>query len=207
MSFVASDIEDHLQDRIKALELLAGSIDQQALGNRAAAQSLLANQVVLQSLFSGGVLIANADGIVIAEAPLERGHTLQPLSTPGEIPAIDRFVDGYEGTQVYVNQFGEEVMNSVKRLVGGGLGCVGVALFMGERDPECGTQASRRRDVSGQAGRSQCSSLHGKNGEFHSAIDAATVAPPVKYCRRFLTARDSLCTIVQLSVFFSVASF
>lgn len=213
VSFIASGIEDHLQDRIKALELLAGGIDQQALGNSAAAQSILDNQGILQSLFSGGVLIANADGIVIAEGPLATGRvgfdlttraafvdavrerrtvvgsptmgtqppmpmvgittpildsqgrvagvivgiidllnagfldyltestygatgayflvskherlimastrkerTLQPLSRPGEIPAIDRFIDGYEGTQVYVNQFGEEVMNSVKRL-------------------------------------------------------------------------------------------
>ena len=213
VSFIASAIEDHLQDRIKALELLADSMDQQALSNPAAAQSLLNDQEVLQSLFSGGVLIANADGIVIAEAPLATGRigfdlntrgpfvealrqrttvvgsptmgtqppmplvgiatpilnpqgqvaggvvgivdllnaefldylteskygttgayflvaqeerlimastrkerTLQPLSAPGEIPAIDRFIDGYEGTQVYVNQFGVEVLNSVKRL-------------------------------------------------------------------------------------------
>ncbi|MDO8291186.1 MAG: hypothetical protein Q7T44_18390 [Parvibaculum sp.] len=177
MSFVASDIEDHLQDRIKALELLAGSIDQQALDNRAAAQSLLANQVVLQSLFSGGVLIANADGIVIAEAPLERGHTLQPLSTPGEIPAIDRFVDGYEGTQVYVNQFGEEVMNSVKRLVGGGLGCVGVALFAGESESQ-NVVLKRADDAmyqAKQAGRNAVRYM-AENGELHNAIDGATVA-------------------------------
>jgi diguanylate cyclase (GGDEF)-like protein/PAS domain S-box-containing protein len=214
VSFIASAIEDHLQDRINALELLAESIDQQALSDPAAVQSLLANQEVLQSLFSGGVLIANADGIVIAEAPLRgrigfdlsaraafvdaiserrtivgsptmgtqppmplvgittpilnrqgevtggivgiidllnaefldyltqsrygstgayhlvahdqrlimastrKERTLQALSVPGEVPAIDLFIEGYEGTQVYVNQFGEEVMNSVKRLAG-----------------------------------------------------------------------------------------
>ncbi len=215
VSFIASAIEDQLQDRINALELLAGGMDLQALDDPAATQSLLNNQEVLQSLFSGGVLIANASGVVIAEAPLATGRigidlntraayvqalgerrsivgsptmgtrppmplvgistpildpqgqvaggivgivdllnaefldylteskygttgayflvaqeerlimastrkerTLQPLSTPGVVPAIDRFVDGYEGTQIYVNQFGEEVMNSVKRLQG-----------------------------------------------------------------------------------------
>lgn len=213
VSFIASGVEDHLQSRINALELLAGSIDQQALGDSATVQSLLTDQGILQSLFSGGVLIANPDGIVIAEVPLATGRigfdlsaraafvdamrerrtivgsptmgtqppmplvgittpilnsqgqvqgsivgiidllnagfldylteskygetgayflaaqeerlimastrkdrTLQPLSAPGEIPAIDRFIDGYEGTQVYMNQFGVEVMNSVKRL-------------------------------------------------------------------------------------------
>jgi hypothetical protein len=32
------------------------------------------------------------------------------------VPAIDRFVEGYEGSAVYTNQFGVEVMNSVKRI-------------------------------------------------------------------------------------------
>ncbi len=213
VSLIASGIEDHLQLRIDALELLADRMDQQVLGDPATAQSLLNDQGILQSLFSGGVLIANADGIVIAEVPLATGRigfdlsartafvdamrerrtvvgsptmgtqppmplvgittpilnpqgqvaggivgivdllnagfldyltqskygetgayflvaedarlimastrkdrTLQPFSAPGQIPAIDRFVDGYEGTQIYINQFGVEVMNSVKRL-------------------------------------------------------------------------------------------
>ncbi|MES3008516.1 MAG: diguanylate cyclase [Pseudomonadota bacterium] len=213
VSFIASAIEDHLRDRVNALELLASGLDQQILDNSDAVQSLLLNQSVLQSLFSGGLTIANAAGIVIAEAPLgqrrigfdlntrpsfvaavterqtvigsptmgtqppiplvgivtpildpearvigavvgvidlenagfldyltqntygETGayflvahderlimastrteRTLQPLSAPGVVPAVDRFVDGYEGTQVFVNQFGLEVMNSTKRL-------------------------------------------------------------------------------------------
>ncbi len=37
---------------------------------------------------------------------------------PGEVPAVDLFVEGYEGTLVYVDKYGEEVMNSVKRLAG-----------------------------------------------------------------------------------------
>ncbi|MDO8272308.1 MAG: diguanylate cyclase [Gammaproteobacteria bacterium] len=213
VSFIVATIEDHLQERIGALEILAGKIDQQTLSNGVALQSLLLDQDLVQSLFSGGLVISNADGIIIAEVPLAMGRVgvdlnagevftaamkerktlissptmgtqpriplvgivtpivdsqgqviggivgminllnadflshlsqnqygvtgsyylvaqhdrlimastrqdriMQPLAPPGQIPAVDRFVEGDEGTQVYMNQFGEEVMNSVKFL-------------------------------------------------------------------------------------------
>lgn len=213
VSFIASAIEDHLQDRVGALELLASGLNQQLLEDSEAAQSLLLNQRVLQSLFSGGLTIANAEGIVIAESSEARqrigfnlstspsfigatkarqtvigspsmgtqppmplvgivtpildpggrltgavvgvidlqsadfldylneskyGETgayylvahderlimastrneriLQSLVAPGVIPAVDRFIDGYEGTLLFENQVGDEVMTSTKRL-------------------------------------------------------------------------------------------
>lgn len=59
-------------------------------------------------------LVARPQRLIITAS--RHGRIMQPLSPPGKVPAIDRFLAGYEGTQVYHNVFGVEVMNSVKRL-------------------------------------------------------------------------------------------
>lgn len=41
-----------------------------------------------------------------------RDHLMQQVAGPGVIPEIDRIAAGFEGTQVFVNQFGVEVINS-----------------------------------------------------------------------------------------------
>jgi PAS domain S-box-containing protein len=44
----------------------------------------------------------------------DKRRIMQSLPAPGVIPAIDRFVQGYEGSDLYVNQLGEEVLVSAK---------------------------------------------------------------------------------------------
>jgi PAS domain S-box-containing protein len=44
-----------------------------------------------------------------------RDHLMQRVAGPGVIPEIDRIAAGFEGTQVFVNQFGVEVINSSRR--------------------------------------------------------------------------------------------
>jgi diguanylate cyclase (GGDEF)-like protein/PAS domain S-box-containing protein len=211
--FLAGAIDAHLNERLRALELVAGGITPQMLNQSEALNQRLESLPVLQTVFSGGVLITDAQGTAVAEAPrsvgrvglnfmdrkavalaLSQGHAvigtavmdkrlgvpvigmaapirdtqgrnvgtlagvmalehasfldqltqsaygktgsyflvdrqerlivaatkkdrvLQPLSARGQMPAIDRFVDGFEGSQVYINPNGVEVLNSVKRL-------------------------------------------------------------------------------------------
>jgi len=212
VSFIASAVDVHLTERIRALQLAASSIEPSMMGQPTALQRLLDSRMVLETMFSGGVLITDRLGTAVAEVPrsvgriglnfmdrtavagaLRQGQTvigsavldkrlgvpvigiavpvldahgrsigtlagvvalkhagfldhltqsaygktgsyflvdrqrrliiastnrervLQPLRPRGEIPAIDRFIDGFEGSQVYVNPNGVEVLNSAKR--------------------------------------------------------------------------------------------
>lgn len=44
----------------------------------------------------------------------DKSRIMQPLPAAGISPAIDRFIQGYEGTDLYVNQLGVEVLVSAK---------------------------------------------------------------------------------------------
>ena len=213
VSFVAQNISEHLEDRVRALEQAAQLISPALLADASSVQAFLGDQLVLSGLFSGGIFVTRQDGTAIAEVPLSMGRVglnfidreavasvlrqgksmidnpvmgkkpavpvfgmtapirdangkvagalvgvvalqdadflnhltkirygktgsyflvsrkdrmiitstnkervMKPLSLPGAVPAIDRFVAGYEGTQVYLNPFGVEVMNSAKSL-------------------------------------------------------------------------------------------
>jgi PAS domain S-box-containing protein len=66
---------------------------------------------------------AKGTGYAIADAKhrlfivgTDKSRTMTALPPPGVIPALDRFAQGYEGAQVYVNAQGIEAMISVKRL-------------------------------------------------------------------------------------------
>jgi len=62
---------------------------------------------------SGGyILVARAHRLVITAA--DKSRIMQPLPAPGINPAIDRFINGYEGYAIYANQFGVEVLTSSK---------------------------------------------------------------------------------------------
>lgn len=64
---------------------------------------------------SGGFfLVARKERLIVTASNKER--VMRSLAPPGRVPAIDRFIDGYEGTQIYVNPFGVEVIASVRRL-------------------------------------------------------------------------------------------
>ncbi|WP_184415111.1 diguanylate cyclase domain-containing protein [Rhodocyclus tenuis] len=62
----------------------------------------------------GFFLVARKERLIVTASNKDR--IMRTLSPPGAVPAIDRFIDGYEGTQIYVNPFGVEVIASARRL-------------------------------------------------------------------------------------------
>jgi diguanylate cyclase (GGDEF)-like protein/hemerythrin-like metal-binding protein/PAS domain S-box-containing protein len=64
---------------------------------------------------SGGYFLVSIPQRLIITST-HRNRIMQPLAPPGIVPAIDRFLEGAEGSAVYVNQMGVEVLNSSKRL-------------------------------------------------------------------------------------------
>ena len=74
VSFMATEINHELDDRLRALETIAGSVSPALLSNMAALQVLLEQRPVLQSLFNGGVTALGLDGTAIADVPLSAGR-------------------------------------------------------------------------------------------------------------------------------------
>ena len=217
VSLLAEQVNDELQDRIRALEARAARIGLLMLANTAAAQQVLDDTVVLHQMFNAGLFITRTDGTVVADfpatasriglnvserdymvtalkdgkssigqpavgkslktpmipvaAPIRDGQgqvigvlvgivnldkpnfldkiisspygksggyliadgprrlnivatdktrTMTALPPEGVSPALDRFVAGFEGTQVYVGALGVEIMASVKAIPSAG---------------------------------------------------------------------------------------
>ena len=215
-SFMASEISEELDNRIKGLENVAGRIGPATMADKSALQKFLEDRPMLQNMFSGGLVALSLDGTAIADAPLSAGRigvnyadsahvvtaleegkstvgrpvidkklgtpiftivapiraqsrvigalvgatelskpnflakvtegrygrtggylliapqyrlvitgtdksrTMQPLPPRGVNPQIDRFVQGYEGSAVYVNSLGVEILSSVKAIPAAG---------------------------------------------------------------------------------------
>ena len=64
---------------------------------------------------TGGYLLVAPQYRLIITAS-DRNLIMQPLPARGVIPWVDRAVDGYEGSAIYVTQAGVEVLSSVKRI-------------------------------------------------------------------------------------------
>jgi PAS domain S-box-containing protein len=62
----------------------------------------------------GFFLVARQERLIIAATDAAR--IMQTLVGPGQVPAIDHYIDGYEGSKIYVNAFGTEVLVSGKHL-------------------------------------------------------------------------------------------
>lgn len=62
----------------------------------------------------GYFLISAQHRLIITSTDKKRG--MQPFPAPGISPALDRYIDGYEGSSIYVNPFGVEVLGSGKRI-------------------------------------------------------------------------------------------
>jgi PAS domain S-box-containing protein len=62
----------------------------------------------------GYILVATQHRLVIIAS--DKSRTMQALPAPGVVPQTDRFVAGFEGSAVYTNARGEEVLNSNKRI-------------------------------------------------------------------------------------------
>ena len=60
------------------------------------------------------LLIAPQHRLIVTAS--DRSHAMQMLPTPGSNPTLERFVEGYEGTQVFVDPYGAEVLTSIKRI-------------------------------------------------------------------------------------------
>ena len=213
VSFMAAELDHELDDRLRGLEMVAGSVSPAIMGNPAAVQALLEQRPLLQRLFNAGVTALGLDGTAIADVPLSAGRIgvnymdldvtaaalregkatigrpsmgkklrapvfvmavpirdaqgkvigalagvtnlgkpsfldkitdnhygksggyllvapqhrlvvtatdksriMETLPAPGINPAIDRFVQGYEGTAVFVNPLGVGVLASSKRI-------------------------------------------------------------------------------------------
>ncbi len=217
VSFIAQEINQELDDRVKALQRFAEKITPASMSKPALLQAMLEDQPTFHLLFNNGVAAAGTDGTVIAEYPplpgrlganfKERDYVIGPLKegkvtigrpvmsklmhapafvigvpvrdaqgkiigtlggvvdlrlpnfldkvitgsygktggyllvapqyrlvvtasdkrrimevlpAPGVNPAIDRFIQGYEGSEILVNPLGVEVLTSIKRVPAAG---------------------------------------------------------------------------------------
>ena len=74
VSIIAAEINNGLNDRMKALEKSAALITPAMLGNAASMQTSIEEHVVLQMMFNGGIFVLLTDGTAIADFPLPTGR-------------------------------------------------------------------------------------------------------------------------------------
>jgi signal transduction histidine kinase len=74
VSLLAAAVNAEMDQQLRSLEAIAGSISPALLNDKAALQSLLEQRQVLQSLFSGGTFATGIDGTAIADVPLSTGR-------------------------------------------------------------------------------------------------------------------------------------
>lgn len=70
VSIVAAQINTELDERLRALQELAGELTPAMLGDPAVLQARLEKIPLLQSQFNAGILVVRADGTAIAQAPV-----------------------------------------------------------------------------------------------------------------------------------------
>jgi PAS domain S-box-containing protein len=74
-SYLAAELNVELDDRLSALETVAGKVSPAILGTAGGMQAFLEQRaMILQSLFNGGVIIYRPDGTATAELPLSAGR-------------------------------------------------------------------------------------------------------------------------------------
>ena len=69
VSVIAQEINDHLSDRLQAVESIAKEVSPALLADSVALQTLLEQRPLLQLLFNGGVFVTVADGTAMADVP------------------------------------------------------------------------------------------------------------------------------------------
>ncbi|MBK9441048.1 MAG: diguanylate cyclase [Comamonadaceae bacterium] len=74
VSFVATEINDELTDRLVALEHIAKDMDERLISQPAALQATLEQRPILQLMFNGGIFATDANGTAIADVPLSTGR-------------------------------------------------------------------------------------------------------------------------------------
>jgi len=75
VSFVAAQVNDDLDERLKALEKISKELSPALMSNPTALQKNLEHRPVFQSLFNGGIFVTRSDGTVIADVPLSAGRS------------------------------------------------------------------------------------------------------------------------------------
>jgi len=211
VSFIAADINQQIEDRLRALGAIAERITPAMINNPTALQTKLEDSPILLTLFNAGIVAMALDSTVIADVPLsaarlgnnykdrdhivtalregkatvgkpnvgkvlrapvfgmivpihnaqgkmigalmgvtdlgkpnfldkitgnrygqtggyllvapkyrlivtstDKGRIMEELPVPGINPSVDRFIQGYEGSIIFVNPLGEEVLASAK---------------------------------------------------------------------------------------------
>ncbi|MCX7149841.1 MAG: PAS domain S-box protein [Rhodocyclales bacterium] len=74
VAYVASGLNQALEDRIQALEKIARSIDRSVLNNPATLQQVLDQRPIFQDLFNSGVVAVGLDGVALADTPVVPGR-------------------------------------------------------------------------------------------------------------------------------------
>ena len=74
VSFIASAVNEELENRLKSLKNVAEQIGPAMLSNPETMQALLEQRPILQILFNGGVIATRIDGTAIADIPLSAGR-------------------------------------------------------------------------------------------------------------------------------------
>ncbi len=67
-SILATEVDHELQDRLQALEDVAGRITPQMLGKNALLQDFLEQRPFFRGQFNAGILVLNLDGVTIADS-------------------------------------------------------------------------------------------------------------------------------------------
>ena len=89
VSVIAAEINGNLDERIRALEVIAGDIDLPMLDQPAKLQAYLEQRPILQILFNAGAFVTRLDGVAVAEVPrigrvglnyLDRDHIATALN-------------------------------------------------------------------------------------------------------------------------------
>lgn len=74
VSFIAGQLNQQLDSRMRGLEQIAATVKPADLVRTPEMQAFLAKRVVLQVLFNGGLTAFQKDGDVVAEAPFAAGR-------------------------------------------------------------------------------------------------------------------------------------
>ncbi len=70
VTIIAAEVNQQIEDRLRALEAVASSIDAAKLADARALQAFLETQKVFQQHFNAGAFVTRADGIPIADVPV-----------------------------------------------------------------------------------------------------------------------------------------
>ena len=74
VALIATEINQDLDERLRALENIAEAITPAMMGNKAALQAFLEDRPVFQTLFNNGVFVTRSDGTAIADVPHSTGR-------------------------------------------------------------------------------------------------------------------------------------